>query len=67
MSQTSCFISLDPFPLPKLLMDLAQSDISDITLSACVMVGRVSFLWLKCIVSMNFLLLVVFMWHLCVK
>ena len=67
MSQTSCFISLDPFPLPKFLMDLAQSDISDITLSACVMVGRVSFLWLKCIVSMNFLLLVVFMWHLCVK
>ena len=28
-------------PLTKYFIDLAQSDISDITLSACVMVGRV--------------------------
>ena len=67
VSQTSCLISLDPLPLPKFLIDLAQYDISAITLSACVMVGRVSFLWLKCTVSVNRLFLVVFMWHICVR
>ena len=65
--RTSCFIFSDPLPLPKFLMALAQSDIPAITLSACVMVGRISFLWLKCTLSMNHSLLVVFMWHLCVR
>ena len=66
-SQTSCFISLDPLSLPKFLMALAQYAISAITLSACVMVGRVSFLWLQCTVSVNRSFLVVFIWHLCVR
>ena len=48
-------------PLPKFLMALAQYAIATITLSECVMVGRVSFLWLKCTVSVNRSLLVVFM------
>ena len=51
--QKSWCILLDPLPLPNLLMALAQSAISAITLSACVMVGRVIFLWLKCTVSVN--------------
>ena len=63
----SCFILLETLPLPKFLMALAQSAIAAITLSACVMVGRVIFLWLKCTVSVNRSLLVVFMWHRCVR
>ena len=43
---------------------LAQSAIAAITLSACVMVGQLSFLWLEFIVSVKRLLLVEFMWHL---
>ena len=42
--QKSCCILLEPLLFPNLLMDLAQSVIADITLSACVMVGRVIFL-----------------------
>ena len=63
----SCQISLPPLPFPKFLIALVQSAIADITLSACVMVGQVSFLWLKWIVSVNHLLLVDFMWHICVR
>ena len=60
----SCFILSDTFLLPKFLMDLAQYYIAAITLSACVMVVRVSFLLLKCTVYVNRSLLVGFMWHL---
>ena len=60
-------ISLPPFPSPKFLIALVQSAISAITLSSCMMVGRVSFLWLKCMVSVKCSLLVDFMWHLCVR
>ena len=63
----SCFISSDPLPLPKFLMALAQSDIAAITLSLCVMVVRVSLLWLNCTVSVNRSLVVVFIWPLCVQ
>ena len=67
VNQTSCYIPSEPFLLPKFLMDLVQSDISAITLSACVMVGRVIFLWLNCPVSVNRSLLVVFIWHRCIQ
>ena len=63
----SWIISSDPLILTKFLIALVQSAISAIALSACVMVGRVRFLWLKCIVSMKRSLLVDFMWHLCVR
>ena len=53
VSLTSCFILSDPLPLPNLLMALAQSSIDAITLSACVMVGHVCFMFLKCTVSVN--------------
>ena len=62
-----CLISSDMLPLPKFLIALAQYSISVITLSACVMVGWVIFLCIKCTVSVNCLLLVNFMWHLCVR
>ena len=62
----SCCISLPMLLLPKLFIALAQSTIVAINLSACGMVGRVSFLWLKCMVSVKCFLLVDFMWHLCV-
>ena len=65
--QKSCCISSNPFPLTKFLMYLDQSAIAAITLFACVMAGRVIFLCLKCTVSVNELLLVVFMWHLCIQ
>ena len=48
------------------LMALVQSVMVCITLSACVMVGRMMFLHLKLIVSETHSLLVDFMWHLCV-
>ena len=54
------------FAIDQDLIALAQSDISAITLSACVMVGRVRFLWIKCIVYVKRSLLVDFMLHLCV-
>ena len=41
-------------------MALVQSDISAITLSACVMVGRVSFPWLKCTVFFEYFVVVGF-------
>ena len=63
----SWLISSDPLPLPKFFIALEQSSIAAITLSECVMVVRVRFLCIKCIVSMKRLLLVDFMWHLCVR
>ena len=56
-----------PLPLPKFLIALVQSAIAAITLATCVMVGRVRFLWLKCMVSVKRSLLVHFMRHLCVR
>ena len=56
-----------PLPLTKFLMALAHSDIADIALSTCVIVGRVMLLWLKCTLSVNLSLLVVFMCHQCVR
>ena len=53
--------------IDKFLIALAQSGIAAITLSECVMVSRVIFLWLKYIVSVKRSLLVDFMWHLCVQ
>ena len=64
---SSCRISSPPLPLPKFFIALAQSDIVAITLSAFVMVGRVSFLRLKWMVSVKRLMLVDFMWYLCVR
>ena len=63
----SCRIFCPPLPLPKFFIDLAQSAIAAITLSACVMVGWVSFLSLKFMVSVKNYLLVDFMWHLFVR
>ena len=63
----NCRISLPPVPLPKFLIAMAQSVIAAINLSACVMVGWVRFLWLKCMVSVKRSLLVDFMWHICVR
>ena len=63
----SCCISLALLLFTKFFIDLAQSAIAAITLSACVMVGQVRLFWLKCIVSVKRLLLVDFMWHLCVR
>ena len=62
----SCCISLALLLFTKFFIDLAQSAIAAITLSACVMVGQVRLFWLKCIVSVKRLFLVDFMWHLCV-
>ena len=62
-----CCILSEPFPVPKFLMALAQSTISAITLSACVVVGRVIFLWLDCTVSVKRSLLVALIWHQCVR
>ena len=53
--------------IDQVFIALEQSTISAITLSACVMVGWVRFLWLKCIVSVKRSLLVDFMWNLCVQ
>ena len=39
--------------IAQVFIALAQSGISAITLSACVMVGLVIFMWLKCIVSVK--------------
>ena len=63
----SCRISLLQLTFPKFFIVLAQSAIAVITLSACVMVGQVIFLWLKCMVYVKRLLLVDFMWHRCVR
>ena len=60
-------ISLDTLTWPKYFIALAQSAISAITFSACVMEGIVGFLWLKCIVLVKRSLFVDFMWHLCVR
>ena len=57
----------DPLLLPKSFIALAQSTIAAITMSECVMVGWVRFLWLKCIVSVKRSLLVDFMWYRCVR
>ena len=62
-----CHISLPLFLLPKFLIALAQSAIAAINFSACVMVGWVSFLWLKWMASVKRYLLVNFKWHLCVR
>ena len=61
----SCRISSPPFLFLKFFIALAQSDIAAITLSACLVVGRVISLWLKCMVSVKCSLLVDFMWHIC--
>ena len=63
----SCHISSPPLLLPKFFIALAQSAISAITLSECAMLVQVSFLWLKCMVSVKRSLLVDFMWHICVR
>ena len=62
-----CRIYFPPLPIPRFFIALAQSSIADITLSACVMVGRVRFLWLKWMVYVKRSLLVDFMWHICVR
>ena len=46
-------IPFSPFPLPKFFIALAKSSIAAINFSACVMVGWVSFLWLKWMVSVK--------------
>ena len=63
----SCRIYLPHFLLPDLFIALEQSAIAAITLSACMMVGQMSILWLKCMVSMQRFLKVYFMWHICVR
>ena len=63
----SCRISSPPLLLSKFFISLAQSSVAAITLSECVMVGRVIFLWLKWMVYVKSLLLVDFMRHRCVR
>ena len=46
-------ISSAPFSLPIALIAFAHSAIAAIILSACVTVGLVIFLWLKCAVSVR--------------
>ena len=59
----NCFISSAPFSLPIALIAFAHSAITAIILSACVIVGLVILLWLKCAVSVSRSLRVSLTWH----
>ena len=59
----NCFISSALFSLPVALIVFAHSAIAAIILSACVIVGLVIFLWLKCAVSVSRSLRVSLTWH----
>ena len=67
VSFRNCCISSDPSFLPMFLIDLVQSAMEAIILSAWVMVGFVIFWWLNWAVSVKLSLLVVLMWHICVR
>ena len=67
MNFRSCCISYAPALLPMFLIALAQSAIAAKMFPAWVMVDFVFFLWLNWAVSVNLSLLVVLMWHICVR
>ena len=60
------FSSFGVFPPATPFNAAAHTDIAFITLSACVVVGLVMFLWLNCSVYVSRSALVAFMWHTCV-
>ena len=67
VSFSNCCILSAPSFLTMFLIDLLQSAMAAIILLAWVMVGFVIILWLNWAVSVNLSLLVVLMWHRCVR
>ena len=60
-------ISYAPLLLPMFLIEMEQSAMAAIILSAWVMVGFVIFLCLNCAVLVNLSLSVVLMWQICAQ